>query len=542
MDASIVLWKTDTLTGRQKYGPKYTSINTFVEEHALASNDIRCDAYHEGTGFLTHHLALQNSFDASVRAVDPRVTTPYWDFSIEGEKIYQAEQPPSYIQNISNIYTAEWFGSTDENDHIVDSAWAHISMPRTSERSVVRPNSYGYVRSYWNNNNDPEVTRHLFDVCGVEPTFKTVPACADHYLVINQGTLGGFQQTSPGKGHGPLHVLTGGVGGECTQGYANYVRKYHDILYANVTDDEIKAAGLEVKKVRRFGDPPRKKMLDRIVMGEYFHIYRSLWRSHMCARDSTPQLLQCPEKCRQDMPVNKCACTVPGLAEGTIDWRDSYNCVVNEDKRKFFDALFTEEMLGDLVVFVGTTPLVEGDMLEAASPADIMFWMIHPAIERMLAAKRLKGVRYFGNMPMTKWDETEEQWLEYSYYTQAAGENPTYPQAYTCKGHAADDSVLPDALPFLKGFAERADANRNGVITNWEFYQAINPNDPLSVDYVFDNFLWDHCHLPVTTTAAAAADADIDEEGLAQAQAQALAVANAAVAAKAGNYTDAGME
>ena len=41
--------------------------------------------FHEGTGFLTHHLALTNSFEASLRAVDPAVTLPYWDFSIEGQ-------------------------------------------------------------------------------------------------------------------------------------------------------------------------------------------------------------------------------------------------------------------------------------------------------------------------------------------------------------------------------------------------------------------------------------------------------------------------
>jgi hypothetical protein len=38
-------------------------------------------------GFLTHHLALTLSFDASLRAVDPSVILPYWDFTIEGQQI-----------------------------------------------------------------------------------------------------------------------------------------------------------------------------------------------------------------------------------------------------------------------------------------------------------------------------------------------------------------------------------------------------------------------------------------------------------------------
>ena len=31
-------------------------------------------------------------------------------------------------------------------------------------------------------------------------------------------------------------------------------------------------------------------------------------------------------------------------------------------------------------------------MIESASTADVLFWMIHPAIERLLAAKRLPEV------------------------------------------------------------------------------------------------------------------------------------------------------
>ena len=39
---------------------------------------------------MAHHLALTVAFEASVRAVNPAVTIPYWDFTIEGETISQA--------------------------------------------------------------------------------------------------------------------------------------------------------------------------------------------------------------------------------------------------------------------------------------------------------------------------------------------------------------------------------------------------------------------------------------------------------------------
>jgi hypothetical protein len=141
---------------------------------------------------------------------------------------------------------------------------------------------------------------------------------------------------------------------------------------------------------------PRKMMLDRVVMGEYFHIYRSLWRSHMCSRDSTVQLLVCPESCDQNTPLDECTCSVPGLEDGTTDWEDVLPCVVNADRLVFFDAFWSREMLEDLVKFVSNTPLIEGEMLEAASPADIVFWLIHPGVERLLAAKRLTTVTHMG--------------------------------------------------------------------------------------------------------------------------------------------------
>jgi len=40
---------------------------------------------------------------------------------------------------------------------------------------------------------------------------------------------------------------------------------------------------------------------------------RSLWRSHMCAVDGTPGLLECPEQCAEDTPFEECTCEVKHL-------------------------------------------------------------------------------------------------------------------------------------------------------------------------------------------------------------------------------------
>eukprot|EP00595_Chromulina_sp_UTEXLB2642_P002508 CAMPEP_0196765442 /NCGR_PEP_ID=MMETSP1095-20130614/8865_1 /TAXON_ID=96789 ORGANISM="Chromulina nebulosa, Strain UTEXLB2642" /NCGR_SAMPLE_ID=MMETSP1095 /ASSEMBLY_ACC=CAM_ASM_000446 /LENGTH=510 /DNA_ID=CAMNT_0042123479 /DNA_START=713 /DNA_END=2245 /DNA_ORIENTATION=+ len=489
------MWKIDTEAGKAIYGDNYYSIQSFTEEHALASNDIRCDSFHEGSGFLTHHLAITNSFEASLRAIDPSVTLPYWDFTIEGQQIKEAGQSPSYFLEVTPFLSDEWFGSVDENDHIIDSRWKGTAMPKATETTTVSPNSYGYIRSYWNNNNDKEVTRHLFDICGYEATNKLIPSCSSHYDVLNTKTLGSFQLLSPSDGHGPLHVHLGGMGGDCTQVFADFMEKYADVLNADMTQEEVKELGLE--QGWQWGyTAPRMAIFRQEIMGEYFHIYRSLWRSHMCARDNTPQLLECPEYCDVDTPMSECKCSIAKYETGETDWEDVYYCVLSTRVRNTFLKLFGEDFVVELIDTISNTSIKEGEMLEAASPADITFWVIHPTIERLLIAKRLPNVNFMGTSVFQKWgtvDGSEESWLSYSYYSQAENANKYYTDAYTCVGHEATDPVLPDKLPFVDGFYEYADTDNDGIVTNWEYFLATNPNLPDGLDYVYDHFNWDHC-------------------------------------------------
>ena len=90
-----------------------------------------------------------------------------------------------------------------------------------------------------------------------------------------------------------------------------------------------------------------------------------------------------------------------------------------------FDALLPEAFLEDMVTFVSTAPAMNGDMLESSSPADILFWVIHLGVDRMLAAKRLPGVTSMGGSEIVKWapvDGSNETWLDWSYYHLDEGE------------------------------------------------------------------------------------------------------------------------
>lgn len=499
LDAMHAMWEYTTAEGSVKFGSKFTSIQDFVAIHSIASNDIRCDQFHEGSGFLTHHLALTNSFEASMRAVDPTVTLHYWDFTIEGQSILLNNQLPRDLLTVSPLFSHTWFGSVDESNHISNSRWAHSLMPRATSESETH-NSYGYIRSYWNNNPDPEVTRHMFDVCGSEPVNKAIPHCAFHYSLLNSKNLATMQLLSPADGHGPMHVHLGGMFGDCQEGYADFITKWGDYMNEDLTAVQIEATGLSSSTfLEKWGTTAqRRKMFEKAVMGEYFHIYRSLYRSHMCAVDNLPNYLECPASCDpKTTPLSKCACKVNKLLSGETDWKNLYPCMLNsEDNRNDFSAMFPEDALSDMVTFIATTPLVEGEMIESASTADVLFWMIHPVMERLLAAKRMKGVNDMAGSVFSEWeviDGSEETFLEYSYYSLETGQNKYYPEEYTCVGHAATDSVLPYKLPFTDVVDDNADIDKDGVVSNWEFLLFLNPNNADGMDYVFDNFRWDHC-------------------------------------------------
>jgi hypothetical protein len=93
----------------ERYGPEFTGMDRFVAIHANeATGDVYCDRWHEGSGFLAHHLALSTSFEMSLQSIDKRVTTPYWDFTIDGEEIYHDGLGPKVLSERSPMFTELW--------------------------------------------------------------------------------------------------------------------------------------------------------------------------------------------------------------------------------------------------------------------------------------------------------------------------------------------------------------------------------------------------------------------------------------------------
>ena len=87
LDAAAVLWRVGATEGAHLYGDHYAPISTFVATHARLAGDACCDHMHDGCGFVTQHSALSLSFEASLQAVDASVALPYWDYSIDVERV-----------------------------------------------------------------------------------------------------------------------------------------------------------------------------------------------------------------------------------------------------------------------------------------------------------------------------------------------------------------------------------------------------------------------------------------------------------------------
>lgn len=76
--------------------------------------------FHDGLGFLTNHAVISNTFEYSLQKVNPKLTLPYWDFTIEtstagGSEDGVVNQP----QTRTPLFQESWFGSVDHTDDMV---------------------------------------------------------------------------------------------------------------------------------------------------------------------------------------------------------------------------------------------------------------------------------------------------------------------------------------------------------------------------------------------------------------------------------------
>ena len=123
-------------------------------------------------------VCLQVQFEQSLQAVNPRVTVPYWDYTIDMTAYELSGDIASFFGSV--VFGPDYFGaaqSSQRSDHgdddgvvsgfvdpsgrILSGRFTQVEVSASfwGEASGSVQNAYGHIRSPWNNNNDPYVNR-----------------------------------------------------------------------------------------------------------------------------------------------------------------------------------------------------------------------------------------------------------------------------------------------------------------------------------------------------------------------------------------------
>jgi len=433
--------------GRRKYGSKYRSIQELVADHLDAAADKECDHWHDDAGFMVHHVAFTLVLEQSLQAVDSTMTVPYWDYT-QDEYLHHSDWTGA------QIFDDGWFGAASPNNdkHVIDAGrWAYTPIAREASNYTRTHNPYGLLRSPWNTNPTPFLTRFRYTV-GQKDAGYNLPSCQKFKTSYNAMWVGLLNTYLNGYLHGEVHIMLGG----------------HWDFGPNLTT---------------VGNGSQSMLLSS----------KALWRQGF---------LRCPEYCSQDTPSTDCTCSCPeslreeafgesvsshelmertGLftwnSEFMDGWKEAFG-IAHHDAGSWDDVL-------DAICHVGHA----GEMFTSAAPYDPMFWPLHGIADRFLMLKRL---RYY-----EKSTELEETWgydhalvnvasdthlvCDWDRVDQGVATMPACDKG-TCAGHRADD-----LLPF-GDFLDTGD-----TYTNYEFYEFMSPEND-EFPYVYDSLVhWPGC-------------------------------------------------
>ncbi|CAM9834525.1 unnamed protein product [Ascophyllum nodosum] len=457
-DAMAELWRVRVKggTGKEIYGDDYTDIWAINRLHFAAASEYSCDHFHDGLGFMTSHSLLTNTFEYSLQIVNPKLTLPYWDFTIESSTLGGNTEGITEPQTNSPLFTSEWFGRNDPDDvQLKDGRWGRTAIPQIEANNPadLEVDVYSKLRAAWNVNDRPYLTRGMGDMCGtrVEDMYMW-PNCNAHYdLITLYDDFYSYVWTSLYDPHGPVHVWLGGV------------------VDCESTFDKI--ADLTNREVAR-------------EMSYYSFIYRkNMWRAGYFKCSGSVEI---EEKPGAVLESGTCGCLDFDLKSG-----DDYETILPT-------MLFMESFIGDYdedtqraVIDTLCNDLSnDGDHLQASSSLDPSFWPTHPTMERLYMFKRLTGT-----MTDLTWPDSDitvvdpETGETTSEILSLSGE---------CKGHGGSD-IFPFGFAMDAGdpgfktrTAIKGEEEGGNSLTNREVLLVLDPRMN-SLSYIYDTFEWPHC-------------------------------------------------
>jgi hypothetical protein len=127
MDAMFTLWSTKEEDGQEKYGENFHNSTYFTSAHDFNAAWQDADHIHEGLGFIPQHIKITNMFELSMQAVNPSISLPFWDFTIDNSENITIFE--------SFMFTNETFGTLPSpKDH--KWGWTYSAYDVYVERKV----------------------------------------------------------------------------------------------------------------------------------------------------------------------------------------------------------------------------------------------------------------------------------------------------------------------------------------------------------------------------------------------------------------------
>lgn len=493
LNAIATMKKTITPVGQRIYGPNYKCVNDFVIEHLWGATDMDTDHIHDGMGVATQHISLSNEFELAMQSVDSSVALPYWDPTVDGSAMQKNYGDRSYANIVhSELFSDKWFGasSDDTGNHVVSGQWAYETVGKKASTGFkimeglipdrwnfsVNLSPFGYLRAPWNINPSPYVTRYHKN-CGAKVA-DVWPTCATHWHFTNSMDYSTWYEWAFNIGylpHGPIHSWVGGIGGFCDsfseleglltneeiinlkQGAFGLLKNAYRDKYVQMpayctTDSEEECIWACALGLHQRDD-------DDGIRAQSFDLIRSTIQGITTDMDDLISTGRAPPdsaaRTLYSFEASSLATETPDNDDNTESTSHSHRW--NEsDIDKILQKVYCD------------TKFWPGDHLEAASPVETSFWVIHPTLDRLMQYKVLA-------MP----------WVD-SNWTSGSS---TCTAATDCLGHNPED------LTFWTSVMKSPDGGefRKAYTTNEELRRLLDPRVNYSLPYIYDDFKWPHC-------------------------------------------------
>lgn len=488
LDALHVMWEVEGNDGRQQFTDKYISSNELLALHGTNSALRDNDHFHNGAGFLAQHLRLDTMVLESVQSIDPRVSTPYWDWTVEMAQVDAGELESPFE---SPLWTAEWFGSLNyaldpvvvgphyglsateffdrgfETWAIQDGRWAFSKVRKFKDsdpdRDMYPRNSYGFLRSPWNNNPSPYVTRVNFAYvkdavdAGLSPV-KSWPTCSDLYAFMRPATTAVAFMThlEDMTVHANIHQALGGT-----------------ILDVASTETLLDA-------------------FESVEIEGYTSCYqtvseRHMWRMYLsdfpdsCDDSHSEGVLNCQLTCK-DLPDDDVQ--LEKIGAWAVDHYACWNVMGDVDALSYADQA-TPAALKRVGRAICSTTFIKGEHLEASGTTDPSFFIVHPSLGRYYQMKKIMALQEPGTFV--------DDWAEADYgegsCLPATGEclvasDRDQPSSECCAGHYRYSTFFKDKM--------RTPA-AGATLTNGGVMDAADPSNAGPDNLVFQHLRFDHC-------------------------------------------------